>query len=222
MKINYRILIPLLIISIFSVGCAQHTSVLIDKSTCHPSCWNGIVPGYTISTEGLQYLYEIPEINQSSIYVPERDSGNGFIAWDFISGYSERTGRYNFDNYEISLIQIFMHNHVDLSKFIEGFGEPDIVSIIPGWGEAKYYEINLIYSDYGIALNTTIPSIFQSRSHLSIRPKLRVEKVFYFEPSTVISYSDSYIYFDAPNLDIFQFSYQSWNGYGKYKIIDWE
>ena len=222
MKTKFRILITILVISIFTFGCAPQISVVIDKSSCHPSCWNGIVPGHTIPTEGLQYLNEIPEINQSSIFVPELDSGNGFIAWDFRSGFSEETGIYYFDNHDISLIQIFMHNHVDLNKFIDGLGAPDIVSIIPGWGEARYYVINLIYSDYGIALNTTIPSVFQNRSHLRIRPNLRVERVYYFEPSTVKSYSDPWIYSAAPNLDIFLFSYQNWNGYGKYNIIDWE
>jgi len=115
-----------------------------------------------------------------------------------------------------------MHNHIALSKFIEEFGEPDIVSIIPSWGEARYYTINIIYSDYGLALRKIIPSVFQSRSYIRIQPNLRVEEVYYFEPLTVKSYTDTYYYFDAPNLDIFQFSYQSWNGYGKYNIIDWE
>lgn len=220
---KYRIILPILILlSVIAFGCAQNKSVIIDQSSCHPPCWNGIVPGYTKSKEGLQYLYELPEINQSSIYVPELDSGKGSISWNFISVYSERFGRFYFDNNEISLIQFYMHNHIALSKFIEEFGEPDIVSIIPSWGEARYYTINIIYSDYGLALRKIIPSVFQSRSYIRIQPNLRVEEVYYFEPLTVKSYTDTYYYFDAPNLDIFQFSYQSWNGYGKYNIIDWE
>jgi len=221
--IKTRNLFPLFLVFTFiTSSCALETSTVFKQSVCSPPCWNGIVPGHTGSIEGIEILAGVPEINQSTLASHEHNDGRGYHAWLFNSSVAQFSGRAYFDKDGIYVVDLWLDNPITLKRFVEELGEPGLVSPISGWADSKYILITILYPEKGIALTSFDPWFWPDRPFVKVKPNLRIEDIYFFEPSAFFEPDTYYeIYSLASDDETIQESLQEWSGYGDYTYAEW-
>jgi len=194
----------------------------LDQYECNPPCWEGITPGQTTSTIGFGFLSGVPEISQSTLARIDNEKGIGYYAWHFTQRTAEDYGRAYFDNDSIYIINLDLKRKLPLSRFIEEFGEPDIVIPHSCWAETKWEHVVVLYQDIGIALVSFDPWIRPERSSVNIQPKFKIEEVFYYDPLSFYIPGTFYKISDSPDIELVKENLQDWHGYGEYNYIECE
>ena len=194
----------------------------MDQYDCFHPCWEGISPGQTTSNDGFGFLSEVAEINQSTLTRIDNENGTGYYAWRFTQRTAEDSGRAYFDSNGIYIINLDLKRKLPLSRFIEEIGEPDIVIPYSCWAETKWEHIVVLYQDMGIALVSFDPWIRPERSSVNIKPKFKIEEVFYYDPPSLYKSGTFYKISDSPDIELVKENLQNWHGYGEYNYIECE
>lgn len=203
-------------------SCELNSSAILDQYDCIPPCWEGVTPGQTTSSNAFRFLSELTEINQSSLTRIDNENGEGYYAWHFINRTAEDYGRAYFYNDFIYIIDIDLKRKLPLSRFIEEFGEPNIVIPHSCWAETKWEHIAIIYQDMGIALVSFDPWVRPESSSINIQPNFKIEEVFYFDPPSFFEPGTFYKISDSPDIELVQENSQDWHGYGIYNYFECE
>jgi hypothetical protein len=127
-----------------------------------------------------------------------------------------------FDTERIYIIELWIDESLSLSRFVEELGEPHSISPISGWADSKWMHVTILYPGQGVALTSFDSWFWPDRPFVDIRPKLRIENVYYFEPGALLDLKTLWRIFPPPDVETVQESLQEWSGYGEYTYAEWE
>jgi hypothetical protein len=202
------------ILGIFLLTGCSNISSTIDNNISIPPSWSNIIPGKTTSSEAMDILQNMANVEQNTIDVATEQVGyrKDSISWLFEKGSSDSRGEiYIHDNVVWLILITPKENQVDFKDVINLLGEPKKVfaGSIPNQPIVTW----LLYPEDGIAFNHVYGYI-ETGEGAKIQPKDGVLEVYYFSPN---EFQNMFVGSDLfpVSLHDFERTAQEWDGYNK-------
>lgn len=193
----------------------QLQTILHSTPSCKAPCWHDIEPGKSTENDFLSRVENSSEPEFYNLREQRIDIQRTYYVWE--NRVTDYVGSLEIRDGEIAYITFQQLNkELTLKTTIELLGMPDayIASVAPG--EAFLLDLNLIFVEEGLIINTRIvpydppPSAFQPSCEIIVPANMPVNEIILTEPSasandTIHNISGLVPAFEEP---------QTWPGFG--------
>ncbi len=193
----------------------QLQTILQSTTSCTAPCWQNIVPGESNENDFLARVEDLPKHEFHDLRNQKSDIRRTYYVWE--NRVTDYGGALELRNGKIAY---FMFQHLNkeltLEATIEVLGLPDayVASVAPG--ESVLFDLNLIFVEEGVIVNSRIvpydppPSVFQPSCSVTMTTDIPVSKIYLTEPfasasDTIHNLSGLIPAFEEP---------QTWPGFG--------
>jgi len=156
-------------------GCKGNnidTDLMIEE-TCHPPCWNSIIPGETSEDQAIEILHQLELENKGILKISESN-----ISW-----YSN-DGKSYVIQVNKAVVQIrFEVKATSLEKLIEQFGQPNGFIVIPG--RHNGFALTLYYPQSGLAFLAQGSKSWGLSSKRAVTRDMPITYAYFVAPSDI-------------------------------------
>ncbi|MCC6605185.1 MAG: hypothetical protein IT327_18400 [Anaerolineae bacterium] len=193
----------------------QLQTILHSTSGCSAPCWQDILPGESTENDFLSRIKSLPEHEFHDLRDQRIDIQRTYYVWE--NRETDYVGALEIRNDEIAYI-IFQHldKELMLESTIELLGLPDAYVATVAPGESALFDLNLIFVEEGVIVNSrivpydTLSSAFQPSCSVTVTADIPVSEIYLTEPfasasDTIHNLSGLIPAFEEP---------QTWPGFG--------
>jgi len=213
-------LVFLLLAAAILAGCQPKKSILLEDTLCQYPCWQNIQPGVSSSEDALNILRGATFLAATSSAIPRKvDDVRSYSSWGFIDGLSETSGRITYFDNTVAYIEFDVLGNLRIKEMIAYYGEPELISVITGWGDSRWLMVYWIYPDKGVLITHFDHSWRPSGEYARITPELPVDRVYYFDPALYDTLVKT-VFFESTDQEVVQKSIQPWGDFGLVPFVE--
>lgn len=216
-----KILIKILFLALFAgilTACKPLPSVILQKETCSPPCWNGIVPGQTSLEEVTAKLKSIPAVDAKSIEAKSIIQTGDGIGFKFLPDFREDDGEIFSKMGTVETISFgFKRNTLKLSDVLLEWGQPDqYISIYYSEAEMPYLVTSIIYAKQGIILDNIRD--MRAEENPKFDNNFPIQSVWFTNPTLTTALLQNGLINTLNNQDLLE-GLKTWTGLGEIQYL---
>ncbi len=180
----------ILLIMVGLASCIRTTTEfpLITNTTCHPPCWQNIVPGKSTEQEVVGILNDNPIIDSNSLAIKGEPWNSFSDVIYFKTKPNEDIGAIYFINDKVAMITISGILKFSFEQAIDNLGEPQYIINMPTYygppGFLKIsYEISALIPSEGIKFSYNTREI-KGNNQSSLSPGNQISEVSFFDKNS--------------------------------------